>query len=150
MFQHVLVAVDGSEYSGQSLPTAIEIARKFGGGVFVLHVHEHDVGRATTLPLESPIEATKLVADAVKALRDAGVEAIGEVHNVRLGHVADAIVDAAKDKHIDLIVMGSRGLSDVQSLLLGSVTHKVMQKAEVAVLVDGRIANPVAAAAAGS
>ena len=148
MFKHILVAIDGSEYSRQALPTTIEIAKRFGSDVFVLHIHEHDVGRAATLPLESPIEATKLVADAVRMVRDASLEASGEVHNIALGHVANAIVDAAKDKHIDLIVMGSRGLSDVQSLFLGSVTHKVMQMAKVAVLVDRRIGSPAPVTAA--
>lgn len=149
MFEHILIAVDGSDYSRQALPTAVEIARKFGSGVFILHVHEHDVGRAATLPLESPIEASKLVADAVRIVRDAGVEASGEVHNIRLGHVGDAIVDAAKDKHIDLIVMGSRGLSDIESLLLGSVAHKVMQTANVPVLIDRRMARTAPVGAAG-
>ena len=142
MFEHILVAIDGSDYSRQALPTAIEVARKFGSDVFVLHVHEHDQGRAAAYPLESPIEATNLVVDAVKTVRDTGVEASGEVSNVATGHVAKAIVEAATDKHIDLIVMGSRGLSDVQAALLGSVAHKVMQIARVAVLVDRSVARP--------
>jgi nucleotide-binding universal stress UspA family protein len=50
--------------------------------------------------------------------------------------VAKAIVETASANNIDLIVMGSRGLSDVQGLLLGSVTHKVIQIANIPVLVD--------------
>lgn len=148
MFEHILVAIDGSDYSQQALPTAIEVATKFGSDVFVLHVHEHDQGRAAAYPLESPIEATNLVVDAVKSVRDAGVEARGEVHNVATGHVAKAIVEAATDKHIDLIVMGSRGLSDVQAVFVGSVAHQVMRMARVAVLVDRSIAMPVPVGAA--
>ena len=136
MFQHILVAIDGSEYSRRALPTAIEVAKKFGSDVYLLHVHEHDRGRAAAYPLESPTEATKLVAEAIKTARDAGVTADGDVSNVAAGHVAKSIVDTANAKRIDLIVMGSRGLSDVQGLLLGSVTHKVMQLATVPVLVD--------------
>lgn len=85
---------------------------------------------------------------ATWAVRDASLEASREVHNIALGHVANAIVDAANDKRIDLIVMGSLGLSDVQSLLLGSVTHRVMQMAKVAVLVDRRIGSPAPVTAA--
>ena len=136
MFRHILVAVDGSTYSLQALPTAIEVARKFGSEVFVLHVNEHDRGRAVAYSLETPAEATRLVADAVKAIRDAGITAKGELRNVAAGHVAKAIVETATAKNIDLIVMGSRGLSDVQGLLLGSVTHKVIQMANIPVLVD--------------
>jgi nucleotide-binding universal stress UspA family protein len=84
---------------------------------------------------ETPAEATRLVADAVKAFTDQGVPASGEVHDVAAGHIAKNIVDTAALFRSELIVMGSRGLSDVQGILLGSVTHKVMQLAQTAVLV---------------
>lgn len=135
MFKHVLVALDGSAYSRTALPTALEVARKFGADLFVLHVAEHDRGRAAVYSTESPAEATKLVADAVKTAREAGVATKGKVSDVAAGHVAKAIVDTAAANEIDLIVMGSRGLSDIQGLLLGSVTHKVIQLAQTAVLV---------------
>jgi nucleotide-binding universal stress UspA family protein len=135
MYQHVLVAIDESEYSRTALPTAIEVAKKFGADLFVLHVAEHDRGRAAVYSMESPAEATKLVADAVKTAREAGIAAKGEVFDVAAGHVAKAIIETGSANEIDLIVMGSRGLSDVQGLLLGSVTHRVIQLAQVAVLV---------------
>ena len=135
MFTRILLAIDGSDYSRQALPTAIEIAKKFEGFVFVLHVSEHDRGYSPVFSAESPADATKLVYDAVAMLRAAGVPAGGEVHDVAAGHVARDIVETARMRESDLIVMGSRGLSDVQGLLLGSVTHKVMQLSHVAVVV---------------
>ncbi len=135
MFNRILVAIDGSQYSGYALPAAIELASKFHGSIFAVHVSEHDRGRAAVFSTETPAEATRLVADAVKAARDAGVTARGEVHDVAAGHTARNIVDTAAQIEADLIVMGSRGLSDVQGLLLGSVTHKVMQLAQTPVLV---------------
>jgi nucleotide-binding universal stress UspA family protein len=135
MFQRILVALDQSDYSQLALPSAIEVAKKFGATIFVLHVVEHDRGRSVAYPTESPAEATQLVYGAVKIARDAGIAAQGELRDVASGHVAKSIVEAAAENRIDLIVMGSRGLSDVQGLLLGSVTHKVMQLAEIAVLV---------------
>lgn len=136
MFKHILVAVDGSTYSQQALPTAIEVSRKFGSDVIVLQVSEHDRGRAAAYSVETPADATRLVADAVKVIRDAGITANGELRDMAPGHVAKAIVETATAKNIDLIVMGSRGLSDVQGLLLGSVTHKVIQMANIPVLVN--------------
>ena len=136
MFKHILVAIDGSTYSQQALPTAIEVSRKFGSDVIVLHVSEHDSGRAAAYSLETPADAARLVADAVKVIRDAGITANGELRDMAPGHVAKAIVETATAKNIDLIVMGSRGLSDVQGLLLGSVTHKVIQMAKIPVLVN--------------
>jgi len=44
---------------------------------------------------------------------------------VRNGDPARQTVDYAKDAKVDMIVMGSKGLSDIQGLLLGSVSHKV-------------------------
>jgi nucleotide-binding universal stress UspA family protein len=135
MFQHVLVALDESAYSRAALPTAIEMAKKFGASLYVLHVAEHDHGRAVVFSMESPAEATKLVAEAVKTAGEAGITAKGDVFDAAVGHVAKAIVEIAIANEIDLIVMGSRGLSDIQGLLLGSVAHKVIQLAQVAVLV---------------
>jgi nucleotide-binding universal stress UspA family protein len=136
MFKHILVAVDGSTYSQQVLPTAIEVARKFNSDILVEHVSEHDRGRAVVYSLESPAAATRLVGEAVNTIRHAGIAATGHLSDVAAGHVAKAIVDTANANRIDLIVMGSRGLSDVQGLLLGSVTHKVIQMATIPVLVD--------------
>ncbi|HUY73008.1 MAG TPA: universal stress protein [Candidatus Dormibacteraeota bacterium] len=145
MFNHIMVALDGSTYSHRTLPTAIELAKKFGADLFILHVSEHDRGRAAVYSLESPAEATRLVADAVEKARDAGVKAAGEIRDAAAQHTARTIVDVATARGVDLIVMGSRGLSDVQGFLLGSVTHKVIQTAEVPVLIDRA---PVKAAAA--
>jgi nucleotide-binding universal stress UspA family protein len=135
MFKHILVAIDGSPYSQQALPTAITFAQKFESDVFVLHVREHDRGRATVYSTETPAEATRLVADAAKLIRDAGIGAKGQLVDVAAGHVAKAILEAAAANDIELIVMGSRGLGDIGGLFLGSVTHKVMQQTDVPVLV---------------
>ena len=135
MFDRILIAIDASDHSQHAVPTAAAIARKFGSDVYVLHVSEHDRGRAAVFSTETPAEATRLVGETVRGLRDTGVAATGSVHDVAVGHVARDIVQTAANLGCDLIVMGSRGLSDVQGLLLGSVTHKVMQLAPIAVLV---------------
>jgi nucleotide-binding universal stress UspA family protein len=135
MFKKILVAIDGSTYSQLALPAAIEVATKFGSEILVLHVSEHDRGRAAVFTLETPAEATTMVGNAVRTARQAGTNAKGELRDVAAGHVAKAIVETAETNAIDLIVMGSRGLSDVQGLMLGSVTHKVMQTADLPVLV---------------
>jgi nucleotide-binding universal stress UspA family protein len=135
MFKRILVAVDASDYTQMVLPNAIEVARKFQSEVFVLHILEHDRGRAVVFSMESTADASMLVANAVRTFHGAGIDAKGEVHDVAAGHVAHNIVETAGAEGSDLIVMGSRGLSEVQGLLLGSVTHKVLQLAHIAVLV---------------
>src|SRR4029077_8070599 len=112
-----------------ALPTAIEIARKFDSDVVVLHVSEHDRGRNVVFSVESPADATRLVGTAVKLVRDAGISVRGELRDIAAGHVAEAIVETDGANNVDMIVMGSPGLSDIGGLLLGSVTHKVIQLA---------------------
>jgi len=135
MFNRILVAIDASDYSLRVVPTALELAKKFHSEVFVLHVAEHDRGRSVTYLNESATAANQLVDGAVRLMRQGGVDAAGAVHDVAAGHVARDIVETAADRTSDLIVMGSRGLSDIQGILLGSVTHKVIQLAPIAVLV---------------
>jgi nucleotide-binding universal stress UspA family protein len=152
MFKKILVAVDRSEYSRHAVPAAIEMAKKFGAEVFVLHVHEHDLGRAAAYPVESDDEAAEIVAEAVASIRATGVAAEGEVRVAFMGQAGDEIVETAAIRNADLIVMGSRGLSDVAGLFLGSVTHKVIRLAKVPVLVDrtAPLVKPSATATAGA
>ena len=48
------------------------------------------------------------------------------------GDPAERILDCAKREHVDMIVMGTRGLSDLKGLLMGSVSHKVSHLADCA------------------
>jgi nucleotide-binding universal stress UspA family protein len=144
MFKRILVPIDGSTCAKQAIPIAIEVAQKFQSDVLVLHVSEHDSNlavayspeTAVALSHETPAEASELVADAMKVIRDARIYVRGELRDAAVGQVAKVIVETANDNRIDLIVMRSRGLSDLQGLLLGSVTHKVIQLANIPVLVD--------------
>ena len=135
MFNRIVVAIDTSEYSLRVIPTALEVAQKFHSEVFVLHAFEHDRGRSVVHSEKSTKEATRLVADAVRLMKHGGLSANGRVHDVAAGRVAKDIVETADEFGADLIVMGSRGLSDVQGILLGSVAHKVIHLAPIPVLV---------------
>ena len=70
--------------------------------------------------------------DEAGVLRAEGVEA---ERDLAAGPMAEAILKAAEVRGCDLIVLGARGLSDLQGLLLGSVSHKVIQHAACPVLV---------------
>jgi nucleotide-binding universal stress UspA family protein len=135
MFEHILLAVDGSEYSGKAVKLAAALAKQFGSEVVVVHVHEHDIGKAASYLAELAVEATALVDGVVAELKGMGVNASGDLREARAGHAARAVVDAATAHNSEVVVMGSRGLSDLQGILLGSVAHKVIQLAETPVLV---------------
>ena len=131
MFEKILLAVDGSEHSDRAVAAAVDLARKSRAAVHVIHVHEAGL----VAPIETNIEAQGIVERVVKQLEADRVEATGAAISARSGEVAPSIVEVARELGSDLIVMGTRGLSDFSSLLLGSVAHKVLHYAECPVLV---------------
>lgn len=135
MFERILLPVDGSEHSRRAVAIAGDLARRYGAEVVVLHAREHELTWGADIDIESAEEARRLLDDVVRELKDAGAAARGEVVRVPIGDVPRAILDVAKAEDVGLIVMGTRGLSDWERLLLGSVAHKVVHLAEVPVLV---------------
>ena len=134
MFERILLAVDGSETSLRAVPVTAETAQRFGAEVTVLHVREHEYSWGSDIDLETPDEATELVDGIVRQLKDDGVSARPEVRRVVLGLAPQEILSVAEEIDAQLIVMGTRGLTDWAGLLLGSVAHKVVHHATCPVL----------------
>ena len=136
MFKKIFLAIDGSESSGRATKLAADLAKALGGEVVVFHAREREfAGRAGIVDIETPAETHELVDETVRSLKDADVSARGDVRNALIGTVAREIVDGAAAEGADVIVMGTRGLSDWSGLFLGSITHRVIHAAEVPVLV---------------
>lgn len=135
MFEKVLLAVDGSEYSAKAVPVAADIAKKSNGEVLVFHAREYVVGRGGSYQLEDLPDAEGLVEKVKAEVAATGIKVSGSVEPALAGWVAKAILQAAEGEGADAIVMGSRGLSDFGGLLLGSVTHKVIQLSHCTVVV---------------
>lgn len=136
MFEKVLVAVDGSEYSKRALAAARDLAQLSGGEVEVLHVREsHFIGRAGAVPDEATTEAQALIDSSVAEFEQAGVKASGSLRGSLAGRVALEIVDEAAEAGSSVIVMGSRGVTDLEGLLIGSTAHKVLHLCSIPVLV---------------
>jgi nucleotide-binding universal stress UspA family protein len=128
--------MDGSAASSRAKEAAAALAKDSDREIFVLHVREVDVARSGEHDdREGPKQAESFVDDVVADLRARGVRASGQARSSTAGSVAPYVISAAKDFHADLIVMGSRGRSDFEALLLGSVAHKVIHHADCAVLV---------------
>jgi nucleotide-binding universal stress UspA family protein len=134
MFEHIVVAVDGSPQSSKTIPVALDLAQKYGSAVTVVHVREIERYEGSDVDLGPPIPADVLVEGTVKTFRDAGVDARGEVRRVRPGETPDKIIDVAKTVQADLIVMGTRGMTELRSLLLGGVANKVVHHATCPIL----------------
>ena len=143
MFRHILVAIDGSDHARQALVEAIDLARTTNAVLTVMTVvpeaNPWALGGGYYVPVnldelqrqaERNYERTLGAAIAAWVPDDMPVTGI-----VRRGAVAPTIVEQAVAGEHDLIVVGSRGRGELRSLLLGSVSHDVLQASPVAVLV---------------
>jgi len=136
MYERVLVAVDQSDVAERALAAARDLALLSKGEVWVLHLREREViAQLGDVPSESEADAKSPVSAAVEALTKAGVTAHGEVRDTTFGHAAREIMEDAKEHDVGVIVMGTRGRSDLTGLVLGSTAHKVIHLADRPVLV---------------
>lgn len=135
--KHIVVAVDGSAGSGHALEEAVKLGKSFAERpkLTVLHVDPsvamveppfgvdpderiEEEGRALLRPIEATLAASGLEYAAT----------------LRKGDPAREICEFARHESCDLIVMGTRGQSLAAELLLGSVSHKVIQHAPCPVM----------------
>jgi nucleotide-binding universal stress UspA family protein len=136
MYERLLVAIDHSEASARVVAAAKELATFSKSEVWVLHLREREIlGGLGVVPAESVQEVHDAVDHAVAELVSAGVNAHGEVRETLFGHAAREIVEDAEEHDADVIVMGSRGRSDLVGLVVGSVAHKVLHLSSRPVLV---------------
>jgi nucleotide-binding universal stress UspA family protein len=137
MFTTIVLGLDGSDYADQALHLARERALEERARLEVVHVREvlPAAGRGgPTLyrPNEAELEAK--VRQQVEELRADGIE-------VRLHHFSDfagspahTIAEVAAETGADLIMVGTRGHGLLVGLLLGSVTHRLLEVAPCPVL----------------
>lgn len=136
-FQKILVAYDGSSHSQRALELGIKIAQCSQAAIGLVCAHDRVpsfLGDAETEDLigKAVFHAQEVLAPAVQQLR---VEGFDVATNVLEGPAAEAILRVAETQQFDLIVLGSRGLSDWQGALIGSTSHRVLHHAKVPVLI---------------
>ncbi|TLX92418.1 MAG: universal stress protein [Thaumarchaeota archaeon] len=136
-FSKVLVAIhESSKSADKAVDYATRIAKDYNAILVVLYVVRTQAN-LDTVSLPSHVIDFKRQAQAYltkiseKIHKHSDTEDIVKVKTEIIASIkiADAIVDYAKDKHIDLIVVGPRGRSKLKSLVLGSVTSDVVRLA---------------------
>jgi nucleotide-binding universal stress UspA family protein len=137
IYQHILAAYDGSKASKKALEQATAIAAVDPcTQLTVAHVLYRPI---FDFNFGLPEEYLKQREEFETSIMDHGGKTIASVPNSRIvmltGNPVSAILDYADDNACDLIVLGSRGLGAIQEWMLGSVSHHVVQKAQVPVLV---------------
>ncbi len=133
----IVVAVDGSDHSDKVLDTAIEYVKFLEAKVILVYCHK----KFPTLlgePLRNDTiftilqSAEQLIAPFTKRLREAGVDYEERLMEEPAGEM---IANVAKIENCTLIIMGCRGRTNLEGLLLGSVTNRVLHTASCSVLV---------------
>jgi nucleotide-binding universal stress UspA family protein len=130
----ILIPLDGSTLAEAAVRHAIEVAD--GATLSLLRAAETDARSASDSPvaqLKALREAQEYLRRIVKRLEHAGQSRVEA--NVWYGPPAAAIVGAARDQKVDLIVMATHGRSGLGRLGLGSVTEAVLRGTRVPVLV---------------
>ena len=138
MFENILLAVDGSEHSLHSAREAGDLARAMKSDILRIVVAFDSVPPYLGEPnLQQAIDARMKAANAIlKKAQDAVGKIPGEIHTELIeGSPAEAIISVAKTRGSTVIVMGSRGLSAIAELVLGSTSHKVVSHAPCPVLI---------------
>jgi nucleotide-binding universal stress UspA family protein len=136
MFKTIIWATDGSRAAEQALPYAKGLAMAGRARLIVVHVDEFSVGKGGgySIYVDEP-ETEAAIRRRVEELKREGLDASLQTSRVLMGGAAHVIADIAKQEQADLIVAGTRGHGPVAGLLLGSVTHRLVQIAQCPVLV---------------
>jgi len=137
MFQNILLAYDGSEHASRAAQIAGELCRQKNHPELWLLVVVEPIPKDLGEPYVDKL-IVKRTQEGEELIRKAK-EIIGEgitINKVLLfASPAESIIEEAKIRKCDLIIMGTRGLGSLRGLLLGSQTHKVISMATCPVLV---------------
>jgi nucleotide-binding universal stress UspA family protein len=142
-FKTILVAVDGSTHATRTAEVATDLAQRYGAKLLILHVVapifegrvRNELANLARMEHREQTEyemlqaaGREIVQSAEFSARQRGVQHVEAL--VEVGDPASVIVDFARARGADLIVLGRRGLGTLTGLLLGSVSHKVIQVAD--------------------
>lgn len=134
----ILVAIDGSDYAKKAITTGCDIAKQYTADLTLIHVMTRVGSAVVPESLREYVNmehvqitdhdllqgvAEQILEQGTNQAQEQGVSSA--TTTLEVGNPAHKIADYAKQNDIDLIVIGSRGLSDLGGLLLGSVSHKV-------------------------
>ncbi len=142
MYQRILVPTDGSEITAKAVQSAVQLARLSGATISTLSVKEpfpySAISEMQPVPPQEYYDAQeRLATGRVQAVLDAakaaGVAADGAT--IEALHPWEAILEHARERGCDLIVMASHGRRGVAALLIGSETQKVLTHSTLPVLV---------------
>ncbi|QLG40232.1 universal stress protein [Paenibacillus sp. FSL W7-1088] len=141
MFNKIIVAIDQAEITNKLLNATVEIARDKQSQVTLVNVSQEYVSNGMTYLPENFLE--EILNEMKKASLEKLQQAKSKLKSVGInsetvllkGDPSHEILKYAKDTEQQLIIIGSRGLSGIKEMMLGSVSHKVSQLSKCPVLI---------------
>ena len=133
LISKILVAVDGSETSSKAAEMAIDLAEKLGADLIALYIVAPNINFSQAFYFAQ--ENGQKIVDEVKR------EAVAKKLNVQtevlmdVGAVSKAIVEYAENNNANLIVIGTRGISGIKRMLVGSTASEVVKYSHCPVMV---------------
>ena len=137
--KRILVAVDFSPHASKALDCAIELGKRFGAELHLLHCYQTNPIGVLPYQVASPVSFEREIVEAAQRhLAEWGAKVSGEGLQIE-EHVtprvpSEAIVELAREIAADLIVMGTRGQGGLSHVLLGSVAERTLRTAPCPVL----------------
>lgn len=132
-----IAAIDGSELSPKVVDKAIEYAGIFEAEIILVYCHKKFPTLLGAPYNDEAISSTLLEAEAVVAPFIEKLESSGVTFSKRMMEepAGTMISRVAEVETVEMIIMGSRGLSNLEGLIVGSTTHKVLHLSSCPVLV---------------
>ncbi|MEO4052665.1 universal stress protein [Solibacillus sp. CAU 1738] len=136
MYQHIVVAADGSDNAFRAATEAAKIAKLSNGRITIIYVADFEKSKTDVLHATSAeslyMERRKKLSNIENLLRE---QQIPYKIEILRGIAGPEIINYTNNNAVDLVVIGSRGLNSLQEMMLGSVSHKVLKRVNCPALI---------------
>lgn len=140
----IMVPVDFSENSMRAVDYAIRLGKRFGSRLILVHVYHFPVELLTDWSAYGTLAGSGELLEALRKEREEQLTALAQEKagagleistHVLEGTPFSEIVKLSRDEGADILIMGTRGLTGLKHVLIGSTAEKVVRKAPCPVLV---------------
>lgn len=139
MYDPILIPTDGSNQAMNAVEEGLRLAAQLGSKVHVLYVIDEFEAKIVPITGEQDEKreeyrdyAEDVTGEVADLAADAGVECVS---SIRTGITHREVVNYVEDEGIELVVMGSRGRSNLEEMLLGSTADKIIRTVDIPVTV---------------
>ena len=132
LLEKILVAIDGSKHADRALEYAVQLSKNFRVNLALLHVEDDNLIRVGGPQV---LDCIGTVGECILENASTKIRGVAFGKFMKYGNPAETIIKMAQKGNIDLIVVGSRGLSSVKRFLLGSVSDDISMHSRSSVLI---------------